>query len=370
MPCHAMPCRCTADNLRLFVRTIAHVDLPTSTRFTASRQLSIPSFRHATPSARRPPRRAYSTAISSENDCLSDRRTDTESASASKRCLEDDGESRSTTFDTDSAFVDFSPDAIDALAAEIPPHKPVQEYEASSEEYETPLKSLLKDLPLKKPKPPTAPVSKTTFRMTQVANESYALHFSSPRRTDSDFKIGNISTSKSTRRDEWTPPAREQWQIDKEALAKKFPDGWRPQKRLSPDAIAGIRALHAQMPQQYTTQALSQEFGVTAEAIRRILKSKWTPSPEEETDRQRRWFKRGQQVWSRYADLGVKPPKPWRELGIGQGKPEWLKRKQEWAKSQQEPRPLPALVTTARRREAKAAIEAASKSSSLADRIL
>jgi hypothetical protein len=124
------------------------------------------------------------------------------------------------------------------------------------------------------------------------------------------------------------------------------------------------------MPQQYTTQALSQEFGVTAEAIRRILKSKWSPSPEEETDRQRRWFKRGQQIWSRYADLGVKPPKPWREMGIGQGKPEWLKRKQEWARRQEEPRPLPALVTTARRREAKAASEAAWKSSSLADRIL
>lgn len=102
------------------------------------------------------------------------------------------------------------------------------------------------------------------------------------------------------------------------------------------------------------------------------MKSKWSPSPEEETDRQRRWLKRGQQVWSRYAELGVKPPKLWRELGIGQGKPDWMKRKQEWTKKQQQPRDPPVLITTARRREANgnSAASLAAKSSSLADRIL
>jgi hypothetical protein len=126
------------------------------------------------------------------------------------------------------------------------------------------------------------------------------------------------------------------------------------------------------MPERYTTETLSQEFGVTPEAIRRILKSKWSPSPEEETDRQRRWLKRGELVWSRYADLGIKPPKAWRELGIGQGKPEWMVRKQEWAKRQQEPRVLPALITTSRRREATStgADDEALKNSSLAARIL
>ena len=106
------------------------------------------------------------------------------------------------------------------------------------------------------------------------------------------------------------------------------------------------------MPERYTTEALSQEFGVTAEAVRRILKSRWSPSPEEETDRQRRWLKRGELVWSRYADLGLKPPKAWRERGIGKGKPEWLVQKQERVRRQQEPRIVPALITTSRRREA------------------
>lgn len=370
--CSAMPCRCTVDTLRLFVRSIAQVDLPSSTRFAASQQFPIRSFRLATGYTNRRVRcRAYSNSPSSINHTSLNELGGTEPEAAPQRWSEGDSESHSAILATDSAFVDFSPDAIDAIAADLASQKPARQYETSSDEYETPLKSLLKDLPWKKPKPSTAPVSRTTFRRTKVENHSFALHFSSPRRTDPGFNAETKSAPKSTtNRTDWTPPAREHWQIDKEALSKKFPDGWNPQKRLSPDAVAGIRALHAQMPERYTTEALSQEFGVTAEAIRRILKSKWSPSPEEETDRQRRWFKRGQQVWSRYADLGMKPPKPWRELGIGQGKPEWMKRKQEWAARQQEPRPLPALVTTSRRREARAASEAASTSSSLADRIL
>jgi hypothetical protein len=368
----AMPCRCTVDNLRLFVRSIAQVDLPTSTRFAASQQFPIRSFRPATTHTnQRVLCRAYSTNASFIDHGSLGELTHTEPASAPERWPELDRGRQSPTFDADSVLIDFSPDAVDVVAAELGPQKPGQQHETRSNEYETPSKDLLKDIPLKQLKQSAVPISRTTFRRTKVANESFALHFSSPRRADPAFKAEIKSTPTSTaKRDDWTPPAREQWQIDKAALSKKFPNGWNPQKRLSPDAIDGIRALHAQMPERYTTEALSQEFGVTAEAIRRILKSKWSPSPEEETDRQRRWFKRGQQVWSRYADLGLKPPKPWRDLGIGQGKPEWMNRKQEWARRQQEPRSLPALVTTARRREARAASEAASTRSSLADRIL
>lgn len=112
------------------------------------------------------------------------------------------------------------------------------------------------------------------------------------------------------------PPKREPWQIQKETLKEKFPEGWRPRKRLSPDALAGIRALNAQFPDVYTTEALAKKFEVSAEAIRRILKSKWRPSAEEEEDRQERWFRRGKQVWERQAAFGVKPPKRWRREGI------------------------------------------------------
>lgn len=108
----------------------------------------------------------------------------------------------------------------------------------------------------------------------------------------------------------------EDWRIQKEMLKAKFPDGWKPIKRLSPDALAGIRALNAQFPDIYTTSNLAAKFEVSPENIRRILKSHWQPSAEEEQSRQERWHRRGMQIWEKKAALGVKPPRKWRAEGI------------------------------------------------------
>ena len=120
---------------------------------------------------------------------------------------------------------------------------------------------------------------------------------------------------------------KEPWRIQKEALKKKFPEGWAPRKKLSPDALAGIRALHAQFPEEYSTEKLSEKFEVSPEAIRRILKSKWTPDTEIEEDRQMRWFERGKKVWSHWAELGKKPPVRWRKEGIVRD-PKWNRPRQ------------------------------------------
>lgn len=106
------------------------------------------------------------------------------------------------------------------------------------------------------------------------------------------------------------------WKVQKEALKEKFPEGWKPRKRLSPDALAGIRALNAQFPGHYTTSTLAQKFEVSPENIRRILKGSWKPSAEEEKSRQERWFNRGMKVWDHQAALGMKPPRKWRLEGI------------------------------------------------------
>ncbi|KAI0194790.1 hypothetical protein EV127DRAFT_405089 [Xylaria flabelliformis] len=121
-------------------------------------------------------------------------------------------------------------------------------------------------------------------------------------------------------------PRRENWQIQKQALKEKFPEGWQPRKRLSPDALEGIRALHTQFPEQYTTQVLAKHFEVSPEAMRRIIRTKWTPSPEEETDRQERWFNRGKNIWSHMAALGKKPPRRWRREGVVR-EPHWNQKK-------------------------------------------
>ncbi|KAK4194201.1 hypothetical protein QBC40DRAFT_291212 [Triangularia verruculosa] len=114
----------------------------------------------------------------------------------------------------------------------------------------------------------------------------------------------------------------EPWRIQKKVLKEKFPEGWMPRKKLSPDALAGIRALHAQFPEQYSTARLAQKFEVSPEAVRRILKSNWTPDVEEEEERQGRWFNRGKRVWARWAELGKKPPAKWRAEGVVRD-PKW-----------------------------------------------
>lgn len=140
--------------------------------------------------------------------------------------------------------------------------------------------------------------------------------------------------SKAVVQDKQRNSKREPWQIQKEALEKKFgEEGWNPRKRLSPDTIEGIRAMHRQYPDHFTTPVLAHQFGVSPEVIRRILKSKWTPSPEEMEKRRERWDRRGEKIWTKLAEVGVRPPKKWREMGVGRAKPgeppKW-KRNQYW----------------------------------------
>ncbi|KAJ1299931.1 hypothetical protein OPQ81_005372 [Rhizoctonia solani] len=85
------------------------------------------------------------------------------------------------------------------------------------------------------------------------------------------------SRRKAERHQEWLQESTA-WAIQKDALKKKFPEGWAPRKRLSPDALNGIRALHQQFPDMYTTETLANKFEVSPEAIRRILKPSGSPA--------------------------------------------------------------------------------------------
>jgi len=99
----------------------------------------------------------------------------------------------------------------------------------------------------------------------------------------------------------------ESWEIQKSALKEKFKEGWAPPKKLSPDALDGIRHLHATDPERFTTPVLAEQFKVSPEAVRRILKSKWQPTEEEQDDRRRRWWNRRLRIWSQMAELGLRP---------------------------------------------------------------
>ncbi|KAL1606674.1 Required for respiratory growth protein 9 mitochondrial [Paraconiothyrium brasiliense] len=121
---------------------------------------------------------------------------------------------------------------------------------------------------------------------------------------------------------------RPAWQAEKEAVKRKLNgEAWNPRKKLSPDTMEGIRHLHKTQPTKFTTPVLAQYFQVSPEAIKRILRSKWRPSDEEQEDKLRRWDKRGEHIWTNLVELGVKPPKKWRDMGVGRSrngeKPRW-----------------------------------------------
>jgi Neugrin len=110
--------------------------------------------------------------------------------------------------------------------------------------------------------------------------------------------------------DEFIPRPREHWQTQKAALKEKFGEqGWNPRKKLSPDTMEGIRALHEQFPEKYTTPVLAEQFKVSPEAIRRMLKSKWRASPEKMEERRVRWAKRHDRIWDAQAEMGLRPPR-------------------------------------------------------------
>ncbi|KAK6439852.1 Required for respiratory growth protein 9 mitochondrial [Oleoguttula sp. CCFEE 5521] len=141
----------------------------------------------------------------------------------------------------------------------------------------------------------------------------------------------------STRTATKEPPApvrrkKEPWQVQKAALTAKFGDAtWSPRKRLSPDTLEGIRTLNSSDPNTYNTATLSQQFAVSPENIRRILRSKWQPNETEREDRAERWERRGVRKWTAMAEGGERPPKKWREMGVGsvrgepEAKPAWKK---------------------------------------------
>ncbi|QSZ36536.1 hypothetical protein DSL72_006416 [Monilinia vaccinii-corymbosi] len=314
----------------------SHVDLAKSQpsiiyrpQTTNLRRFNVPSvpFLHT----------SYSRAYSSQPVKCSDEEAPSESREESSSATEEPmNNTQVDVDDVDDLFMEITPESIDALAAETKselasldlrepgesrelweseePRKSIESTETTKVSWvqEQPLEIFSK--PAKKPRWDVYE-ERTRFRSVKIDNAvSIAPQANTPIR-------------RNMVKGDWVPPKRETWMQQKLALKEKFPEGWMPKKRLSPEAQAGIRALHAQYPEQYSTPALADLFKVSAEAIRRILRTKWVPQPEEEVDRTRRWFQRGKNIWGRYAELGLKPPRKWREQGIGRGKPEWKKRK-------------------------------------------
>ncbi|EEP81540.1 predicted protein [Uncinocarpus reesii 1704] len=136
----------------------------------------------------------------------------------------------------------------------------------------------------------------------RLSDSNYCRYASTNSKPTSPESPDPIAEKKTTKKQ-----PQQQWRVQKDALKKKFAEGWAPPKRLSPDAIEGVRELHRQNPQKFSTPVLAEHFKVSPEAIRRILKSKWRPSEKEMEKRKIRWEKRKDRIWDHMSELGLRP---------------------------------------------------------------
>lgn len=92
------------------------------------------------------------------------------------------------------------------------------------------------------------------------------------------------------------------WLVQKTALQRKFQGAqWNPPKRLSRQEMESVRLLKSQFPKMTATD-LATKFKISPEAIRRILKAKWTPNEDDANNIQLRWSRRGQRIKEMYRD--------------------------------------------------------------------
>ncbi|KAJ4495751.1 hypothetical protein C8J55DRAFT_532367 [Lentinula edodes] len=63
-------------------------------------------------------------------------------------------------------------------------------------------------------------------------------------------------------------------------IREEFPDGWNPPRKLSREAMEGLRQLYHLDKTKFTTPVLAEKFKISPEAVRRILKSRWEQPKE------------------------------------------------------------------------------------------
>ncbi|KAI4902279.1 hypothetical protein NFI96_010462 [Prochilodus magdalenae] len=104
---------------------------------------------------------------------------------------------------------------------------------------------------------------------------------------------------------------REQSRLKKAAkfhkIRRQMSERGAPERRLSWDAIEQIRYLKQESPQEWTVQKLADSFSVSPDVISRILRSKFTPTPERKIEQDSKVLATVRQV--SFGDQSVRPKK-------------------------------------------------------------
>ncbi|KAF3177211.1 Required for respiratory growth protein 9 mitochondrial [Orbilia oligospora] len=109
------------------------------------------------------------------------------------------------------------------------------------------------------------------------------------------------------------------WKIHMDSVKSKLKgEKWNPFGRLSPAAVATLKQLKQENPGM-TVEEYAPIFKISPDALRRILKSKWMPTPEQEADRNERWKRRGKAVWQEWEEKGLVQKKKEKKQEVGLG---------------------------------------------------
>ncbi|KII84286.1 hypothetical protein PLICRDRAFT_46142 [Plicaturopsis crispa FD-325 SS-3] len=124
-------------------------------------------------------------------------------------------------------------------------------------------------------------------------------------------------------------PTPHEFRAQRLTLKAAFPEGWSPPRKLSREAMDGLRAMHMYDPETFSTPVLAEKFKISPEAVRRILKSKWQPSREQRArfaERERRTreeriqasrLEERMKMKDVQAQLAAELGRPWRHGGSG-----------------------------------------------------
>lgn len=87
----------------------------------------------------------------------------------------------------------------------------------------------------------------------------------------------------------------EKWQLEKKLEGQR----WNPSKKISQEQMEALKLLKFNFP-ELSASDLAERFKISPEAVRRILKSNWRRTDDENKNANERWKRRGERIKEMY----------------------------------------------------------------------
>lgn len=241
-----MNCRCTANNLFFLMQNSSRVNLSlcnSGLQFLRPKSLGLNVASIFSPKISFV--RQTNTIYSLNKRQVGDSKWN-EASPLSTHGISDD--KRTPGDEVSDAVIEFSPEAIDQLAAKLKSNDMNDQNSASNTSRSIEKQNLEKQAQQKRTKTPLMDLMRDMPREEFSQNNKDFVH--RKKNVGAVINLPRIRTRgtdpSEASKQKMLP--KEPWMVEKERIKQKYPNGYLPLKRLSPDAMDGIRALHSQMP--------------------------------------------------------------------------------------------------------------------------